>query len=91
MSILENYNKNFGTTGQLENTNPDTFPEMMIGFAMKETTFRKINELLDNCRALSLEGYLGDVDQARGNLKNILNDVQKVRKLIDESSLIGKK
>ena len=65
------------------------FPKMMVGFNMKETTLREINDLLDNCRSLALEGYLGDIDQARENLKNILTDTQKVRNLIYESTLIG--
>ncbi len=65
------------------------FSVIMVGFNMKETTLVEINDLLDNCRSLALEGYLGDIDQAKCNLKNILTDVQKVRNLIYESTLIG--
>lgn len=81
--------RNFEERAHHEDSAPNLLSEMMVGFTMKETTLREINDLLDNCRSLALEGYLGDIDKARENLKSILTDTQKVRNLIYESTLIG--
>ena len=60
-----------------------------VNIDMDKQILVTLNELLDRCRALAMEGYIGDISTAKENLKKIQSEVLAAREIIFNCITIG--